>query len=814
MANRYWVGGTTNWNNATSNWSATDGGAGGATVPGAADTAFFTALSGTVTVTWMSGVGATLFGINCTGFTGTHATGGFAKTLAGTGTVWISPVTCTITGAPNITVSSTGSTAISVTCNHATPSATNAPNFSFSGGTYALTLSGTGFRALSWSGAGVTSVQTISGTVSVYQNVTTSHYKNYSNFNITFLAAATFKYNDANSTIAQFPTFGNITINAPGATVTCTDNVFPSPLTIGTTSTLTLTAGTLAMGGRPISTGIFSSSGSSTRAYTSTTGGSSVATIALTSTTAATTVLSMATATGFTYSISGGGQLTFTRNMLVTATVNFGATAGGSTTNAPNLTVTNTAALTITNGSYFKTVDFTGANLTATGSYNACGDLTLGSLGTYTAVLPTFLASGIITGSSRTINSMTINGSGITVTLGSNLTVGSSNSTQLTAGTLDLAGFTLSTGDFSSSNTNTRAVAFGAGNIALTSTLGGTPILYMPTATGFTWTGTGGFTRNMVNTAAVYFGSTAGGSTTNAPNLTVNAGASALTITTGSYFKFVNFTGSTSSVTASYYACGDLILGSGTYTSVLPVFLATATVTSATKTLGNTTVSGSGITVTLADALTLGATSSFQLTQGTFTAANFNVTAGLFSSSNSNTRTLNMGSGTWTISGSGATAWNTATTTGLTVVPSTSTITMTSTLSKNFVGGGLTYYNLNQASTGSSALTISGSNTFNNITNTLAGASVYFTAGTTQTVSNFGLSGTAGIGNWVTIQSTTPGSQFTLSKSSGAVESKFLRIQDSNATGGANWYATDSIDTSNNTGWIFNNTNGMFAMFI
>jgi hypothetical protein len=47
MANRYWVGGTGNWDaSTTTHWSATSGGAGGATVPVASDTVTFDGSSG------------------------------------------------------------------------------------------------------------------------------------------------------------------------------------------------------------------------------------------------------------------------------------------------------------------------------------------------------------------------------------------------------------------------------------------------------------------------------------------------------------------------------------------------------------------------------------------------------------------------------------------------------------------------------------------------------------------------------------------------------------------------------------------------
>ena len=224
--------------------------------------------------------------------------------------------------------------------------------------------------------------------------------------------------------------------------------------------------------------------------------------------------------------------------------------------------------------------------------------------------------------------------------------------------------------------------------------------------------------------------------------------------------------------------------------------------------MGNATVNGNGIIVLFGDDY-FG--TNLTLTEGTINAAfytvNVNITS--FSSNNSNNRLVYMGDGTWTLTGSGAVVWDTSTTTGLTLFPYSSTINATSTSSKTFNGGGLTYYNLNQGGVGT--LTIGGSNTFNNITNSVQPATVKFTAGTTQTVSNFGLSGTAG--NLITINSTASGAQFTLSKSSGTVNAQYLSIQDSNATGGAVWNALYSSNLGNNTGWIFLGGD-MFLMFI
>lgn len=822
MADRYWVGGTNTWNTtAGTKWATTSGGAGGASVPGTLDDVFFDAASGAVTVTWAAGASATVRSINCTGFTGTLATGGNSKTLNGTGTVWTSPSTCTITGAPTMTVSSTGATAISVTCNHASPSTTNAPIFQFSGGTYALTINGTGFRGLSWTPSG--GAQTISGTVSVYGGVTTNHVKNFTGLNITFLATATFRFNDANSTISEFPILGDITINAPGGAVSLQDNTFPSPFTLGTTKTLTLTAGTFSVNGRPVSTGRFSSSGTSTRVYSTASGSPRVQTIELTSTTAGATVLDMANATGFSYTISPGpGRPIFVRNQAATATMVFGTT-GGTTSNACNLTVNGGAsALTLTSGSYFGTTNFTGSTCTVTAaSLNLAGSLTLASGGTYTSVVPTFRGNAIITSNGKTLGTTTVNGSGITVTLADAATVSviAQNFT-LTQGTINLAGFTLTAPRFSSSGSNTRAINFGSGG-GITLTSNDIDLFRMDTATNFTWSGTGGITLTGGGGNGRFdFGTLGGATASNVLDLTITTAAGLVVqFASGSSVRSINCPSGNPSLqtisgTTNLYGNLTLIAGVGSsYAPFKPVFRASATITSAGKSLGDVAVNGAGITVTLADAFV--SNNALTLTEGTFAnPSNFNVTAFNFLSNSGNACSLSLGSSTWTITGGGATTSWVATNASLTFNAGTSTISLTYVGVKEFFAGNRTYYNVNVGGTGD--FYIYGTNTFNNITNSVQPATVIFESGLTQTVSNFGLSGTAG--NLITISSEAAGFDFTLSKASGTVNAQYLSIQDSIATGGAVWNAFTSngnVDAGNNTGWIFSAAGGnMFLMFI
>lgn len=161
-------------------------------------------------------------------------------------------------------------------------------------------------------------------------------------------------------------------------------------------------------------------------------------------------------------------------------------------------------------------------------------------------------------------------------------------------------------------------------------------------------------------------------------------------------------------------------------------------------------------TVQLAENATCSATVT--LTSGTLDVNGKVLSVGLFSSANTNTRTLTLGtSGTLAITNGN---WTAPTATGLTL-SGTGTISMDLATAKTFAGGGLVYpYALNQG--GAGTLTITGANTFANITNTVQPCTITFPASTTTTVSDFNVNGTAG--NLVTLNSSIPGTRFTLLK--------------------------------------------------
>jgi hypothetical protein len=297
-----------------------------------------------------------------------------------------------------------------------------------------------------------------------------------------------------------------------------------------------------------------------------------------------------------------------------------------------------------------------------------------------------------------------------------------------------------------------------------------------------------------------------------APDVFFSAGSdqAALPLTGTGHFRNVTFTGYSGQLrlgTRNIY--GNMIIASamtieaGTSTTTFAATSGTQVITSNGVTLDfPVTVNAPGATVQLADALTIGSGRALSLSGGTFDANNKNVTCGFYRpSAGAVTRATIMGSGTWTILGATTTAWDTPAAASHTVTPGTSTILMTAATAKTFVGGGRTFYNLSQG--GAGALTITGANTFNDISNTTQPISILFTAGTTTTVSALSLAGTAG--NLVTIGSVTAASH-TLSKASGTVNVSYCTISRSTATGGATWLASTmagNVDAGNNTGWNF-----------
>ena len=270
-----------------------------------------------------------------------------------------------------------------------------------------------------------------------------------------------------------------------------------------------------------------------------------------------------------------------------------------------------------------------------------------------------------------------------------------------------------------------------------------------------------------------------------------------MTLATGSttpaiYGNWINGTGTTLSGTGALTFAGR---GSQTITSAGKTWTQPFTIN---------TPSGS---VTLQDALTNSVSGTINLTSGTFNANNFNLTlsgsTSIFNSSNSNTRTIALGSSTWTIAGSG-TSWTTSTATNLTVT-GTGTISLTSASAKTFAGGGTSYSGITLDNNGAGTLTISGNNTFKDITNTYkgTGAATIIIGTTTQTVSQW--TGAGESGRVLTVTGNSASSPGTLVLS-GATDPNvdYLTITGIRAYNLTDtWYAGANSTNNGSLGWYF-----------
>lgn len=161
-------------------------------------------------------------------------------------------------------------------------------------------------------------------------------------------------------------------------------------------------------------------------------------------------------------------------------------------------------------------------------------------------------------------------------------------------------------------------------------------------------------------------------------------------------------------------------------------------------------------TVQLADALVIDATRALTLTSGTFDAVTYNVTAGLFVGGG--TATLKMGSGTWTLSGTG-TVWNMGSAgANFNLYKGTANIVFsnTSASSRTFDGGSFSFNKLTiGGATGTSTTTINGSNQFTELASTKTVAHTIALGTTAQTFGKWSVTGTAG--NVVTLTGTGTG---------------------------------------------------------
>lgn len=480
---------------------------------------------------------------------------------------------------------------------------------------------------------------------------------------------------------------------------------------------------------------------------------------------------------------------------------------------------------TLTISGRYKNLDFTGfAGSFSNSGTSIYGNLLISTGMSFTASTTalTFASTSgtkTITSNGRTIDCpVTFNGVGGTWSLQDNTTVGTTRTVTLTNGSLLLNTRTLTCGLFASNNSNVRTLDFGTGKIVVN----GTGTLWNTgTVTNLTVSGTPVVDVNN-NTATATTISPGALSEANSISFNFISGTYALTLNNN--YRNVNFTGfagtlglQARTVYGDWTISTGMTLIAGSQTLTFAATSGSKTITSNGKTFDfPVTFNGIGGTWVLQDNLTVGTGRVVTHTNGTLDLNGKTLNSGIRYLTAVGTKNLTFNGGTLLCSQANTTAFNNAQPTGFTTTAGTGVgkISMSAATAKTFVGGGSTY-NCTLSNDGAGALTISGSNTFTTLANGVQPTTFTFTSGTTTTVTNWNISGTAG--NLVTIGSTTT-SQHTLSDASGIVSADYLSISYSNAIGGAAWYAgANSTDGGNNTGWIFSSapitTGNFFLLF-
>lgn len=447
MAARFWVtGGDGNWNS-TTNWSATTGGASGASVPGSADTARYDANSGAGVATL--DISPEVQTLNCSGFTGTIAFGTNTISLNSTGTIFTGATTMTVTGTPQIICTNSSATARTITPTAVTE--VNSISFRITAGTGTITISSSSsFKNLDFTDGvnptGYAGALTIAAGTILYGDLKAST-------GMTVVASANSLTFAATSGVKTIETAGvtfdrPLTFNGVGGTWQ-----LQSALTSGASRTTALTNGTLNLNGFTLTTGIFSSSNANARTIAFGTGN-------ITLTGSGTTVLGITTPTNLTVT----GTPTVNANYSgATGTRTFLVSSASLESQTMSISISAGTDSVLVAGAY-RSLNFTGFSGTIVNDTRTLyGSLTISSgatVGAGTAVTTFAATSGTqqITTNGKTLDfPLTFNGIGGTFAFQDALTQGATRAFTITNGTVQLkAGATSTVGSLGTSSTNQK----------------------------------------------------------------------------------------------------------------------------------------------------------------------------------------------------------------------------------------------------------------------------------------------------------------------------------------------------------------------
>jgi hypothetical protein len=793
MADRYWVGGTGTWDaTSTTNWSASSGGAGGASAPTSADNVIFDANSNTLTLPFTVTVGGTNTSPSvCNDFT-TGGGGGAldgAMTLAFGGTAFVGYLDChgsmtlpvsnlTVSGTvisdgPEIRFAAT-TTGKTITTNGVslalvtilrtigvggewtlgsalTANAVFLDAGTFNTANYNCTIDS--FRRLTNGGSttltlgsstitstfGITFTETTNFTLNAgtSQINISANFSNLDGGGFTYYNVSFTGFGPGTRSINGSNTFNNLTFTSRGANgflriALSANQTISGALTLGTANTgvrrikvesdtigtqRTITCnGTLAALS-DIDFRDINAAGTVVTPWTGTRIGNCLGNSNITFTAAADKYWNLAAGGNWNanaWSLSSGGAVDINNFPLAQDKViieNTGLNTSALITINANWNIGELDISTRTNAMTLRTSDNVAVQFYKNITLSSAVTTTVGLTGNS---FWSFVGQGttqILDVNTATIAQNIVLSTNLTLELAENTTC--SQQVLLVEGTLNLNDKTLTCDIFLSSNTNTRVIAFGTGNITVTGN--DKIVLDWVDTTNFTYTGTPTFNftySGSTGTRIFNFGSAVSLLESNAININITAGTDTVTLTTNDYYKNINFTGFAGTLTnngrtifGNLTIASGMTLTAGDLITILAATSGTQTITSNGKTLDfPITMNGVGGTVEMADALTIGSTKTLTLNAGT----------------------------------------------------------------------------------------------------------IKFKDGTTNSAGTFVIEGSSG--NQVVLNSTSGGTQYTLSQSSGFVIAKFANIKDSIGTGGANYIANldTNINGGNTTNWLFTSNNLIF----
>ena len=549
MAARFWVsGGTGNWSS-TTNWSATSGGARGASVPSTADQANFNALSGAGTATL--DISPTIQVLTMTGFTGTLAFGSNTISLNSTGTIFTGASTYTVTGTPIILCTSTSTSARTI--NAGTPTEGNSISFNFTAGGGATTFTvATRIKSLTYSG-------TFTGSMA---NTTLVIYGNLTFKSGMIITAGTGVRTFAATSGTQLITSAGLNLNFPITFVGTATYRLQDALAVGTSATrpITFTSGTLDLNNFTLTHfGTFSSNNTNTRSIAFGTGSY----VNILSGTA--TYWNFPNISNFTYTGTSKVQFSPTSG---TCTITHGTTSG-SEAKALNFAFGNSGATIVFSNSYI--LDLTLLNAGGVHTYTNTTPTIYGSYlnqNNFTSS-PPFTSITLASTDTSRVNFIEsaggalppiVNVSGGVGTIYKLLNVNASYSTTWNvSSSLDTNGRNLLCNAFNFNNSNTKTITVSSGNrIEINNNFGGS----------------GAFVGSMVGTtlnvtgAEVRFGSSGSFNVPNStfPLLNITVFISNTTVTVGSSSNTQTITTINENSSSSYL--GKIVLAANSTLNV------------------------------------------------------------------------------------------------------------------------------------------------------------------------------------------------------------------------------------------------------